>query len=117
MKSGIFMSTPFNEVSRKPVAQLWDAHKFGWAKPEEFYVNDYYKEYSKPRVVIRQTITDTQASGVGFLNSWTHPALDGKKFFVQAIDRSLIDGTATMTLKEINDEDIKVLKGLDNGFN
>lgn len=117
IKSGVFMSTPFNEVSRKPVAQLWDAHKFGWAKPEEFYVSDYYNEYSKPRVVIQQTITDTQASGVGFLNCWTHPALDSKKFFVQAIDRSLIDGTATLTLKEINDEDIKVLKGLDNGFN
>lgn len=117
VKSGVFMSTPFNEVSKKPVAQLWDAHKFGWAKPEEFYVNDYYKEYSKPRVVLKQTVTDAQASGVSFLNCWTHPALDGKKFFVQAIDRSLIDGTATLTLKEINDEDIKVLKGLDNGFN
>lgn len=68
------------------------------AKPEQLYVDAYYREYSQPRVIMEQSVRDKGAE-VNIFNLYHHPAIR-KTFFVQGISRDLIAGTARLTLKE-----------------
>ena len=70
------------------------------AKPEQLYVDSYYNEYHQPRVILTQCFED-RADVVGLFNRYRHPAMPDKIFFVQSLDRNLIEGSATLTLKEI----------------
>lgn len=70
------------------------------AKPEQLYVDNYYKEWHAPRVVMTQKLTDTDGGIVSLFAHYRHPMMD-KTFFVQGISRNLEEGYAEMTLKEI----------------
>lgn len=47
-----------------------------------------------------QRLTDTDGGVVSLFAHYRHPAMN-KTFFVQAMSRNLEDGSAEMTLKEI----------------
>ncbi len=97
----INMNTPQNVESSDGVVTIYDANALTVAKPEQLYVDSYYRESHKPRLLLEQTISDTGI--VSMFNHYTHPAL-GKSFFVLGITRNLMDGAAIMTLRELDNE-------------
>lgn len=93
------LSTPLNISTGDGVLEVYDRNGNVKAKPEQIYVNSYYTEYHKPRIVMEQKLRDID-NVVSLFNHYRHEALD-KEFFVQGIGRNLIEGRADLTLKEI----------------
>lgn len=93
------LSTPLNISTGDGVLEVYDRNGTVKAKPEQIYVDSYYTEYHKPRIVMEQKLRDID-NVVSLFNHYRHEAL-GKEFFVQGIGRNLIEGRADLTLKEI----------------
>lgn len=93
------LSTPLNISTGDGVLEVYDRNGNVKAKPEQIYVNSYYTEYHKPRIVMEQKLSDID-NVVSLFNHYRHEALN-KEFFVQGIGRNLIEGRADLTLKEI----------------
>lgn len=94
------MSTPVNTLTGEGLLTIYDHNREESAKPEQLYVDSYYKEWHAPRVVMKQKLTDTDGGIVSLFAHYRHPMM-GKTFFVQGISRNLEEGYAEMTLKEI----------------
>jgi hypothetical protein len=94
------LSTPLNISTGDGVLEVYDRNGNVKAKPEQIYVDSYYTEYHKPRIVMEQKLKDID-NVVSLFNHYRHEAL-GKEFFVQGIGRNLIEGRADLTLKEID---------------
>lgn len=93
------LSTPLNISTGDGVLEVYDRNGNVKAKPEQIYVDSYYTEYHKPRIVMEQKLRYID-NVVSLFNHYRHEAL-GKEFFVQGIGRNLIEGRADLTLKEI----------------
>lgn len=93
------LSTPLNISTGDGVLEVYDRNGNVKAKPEQIYVDSYYTEYHKPRIVMEQKLRDID-NVVSMFNHYRHEALN-KEFFVQGIGRNLIEGRADLTLKEI----------------
>lgn len=93
------LSTPLNISTGDGVLEVYDRNGNVKAKPEQIYVDSYYTEYHRPRIVMEQKLRDID-NVVSLFNHYRHEALD-KEFFVQGIGRNLIEGRADLTLKEI----------------
>ena len=94
------MSTPVNTLTGEGLLTIYDHNREETAKPEQLYVDSYYREWHAPRVVMTQKLVDEDGGIVGLFNHYRHPKM-GKTFFVQGISRNLEEGYAEMTLKEI----------------
>lgn len=93
------LSTPLNISTGDGVLEVYDRNGNVKAKPEQIYMDSYYTEYHKPRIVMEQKLRDID-NVISLFNHYRHEAL-GKEFFVQGIGRNLIEGRADLTLKEI----------------
>ena len=93
------LSTPLNISTGDGVLEVYNRNGNVKAKPEQIYVDNYYTEYHKPRIVMEQKLREID-NVVSLFNHYRHEALD-KEFFVQGIGRNLIEGRADLTLKEI----------------
>lgn len=93
------LSTPLNISTGDGVLEVYDRNGNVKAKPEQIYVDSYYTEYHRPRIVMEQKLRDID-NVVSLFNHYRHEALN-KEFFVQGIGRNLIEGRADLTLKEI----------------
>ena len=100
VKNTINLSTPLNDETGAGVTSIYDHLKKRQSKPEKLYVDSYYNEFHKPRVVMEQNLEDKIHGVVSPFWHYTHPAL-GKTFFVLGINRNLTEGSAKLTLKEI----------------
>ena len=96
------LSTPLNVASGDGLLQIYDRNGNVKAKPEQIYVDSYYTEYHKPRIVMEQKLMDRD-SIISLFAHYRHEALN-KDFYVQGIGRNLIEGRADLTLKEIGDD-------------
>ena len=94
------LSTPLNMQTGDGVLEVYDRTKYIKAKPEQLYVDSYYTEYHKPRIVMEQKVTDSD-DVAGLFHRYRHEALK-KDFYVVGISRNLEEGRADLTLKEIN---------------
>ena len=94
------LSTPLNISTQDGLLVLYDYTKAASDKPEKMYVDSYYNEYHAPRVLLEQKLMDKNGI-ISMFRHYRHPAL-GKEFFVQGIGRSLMEGYADLSLKEIN---------------
>jgi len=95
------LSTPINAATGDAVVSIYDYTKGEQAKPEQLYVDSYYTEYYRPRILMEQKLIEDNGI-IGLFNHYTHPALN-KAFFVQGISRNLIEGRADLTIKEIGE--------------
>lgn len=92
------LSTPLNVKDEVGLLTIYDWGKGVQAKPEQLYVDSYYKEYHEPRVMMEQNLEDGKY--ITLFNQFTHRAM-GKSFYVVGIGRNLMDGTASLTMKEV----------------
>ncbi len=93
------LSTALAVDTGNGVLTIYDYNKQLYAKPEQSYVDSYYKECHKPRVLMVHRMEDRDGL-VDLFSHYVHPAL-GKEFYVQGISRNLIEGSAELTLKEV----------------
>lgn len=96
----ISLSTPLDLSSGGGVLYIYDCIKQQQGKPEQQYVDSYYTEYHKPRILMTQKIEDRD-SNVSLFNHYQHPAMSDKLFYVQSISRNLMEGYAELTIKEV----------------
>lgn len=99
--NSVKISTPLNVRTNEAVLSIYDHNRQIQAKPEQLYVDSYYSEYHLPRVIMEQNFMD-QGDRIGMFKHYRHPMM-GKTFFVQGIGRNLEEGTAALTLKEIEE--------------
>ncbi len=99
VKNSVSLSTPTVVETDEGLLSVYDWNTGEKAKPEQLYVDAYWREWHEPRVVMEQNLMDTDST-VSFFDLYRHPAI-GKTFHVQGIDRNLTDGTAKLTMKEI----------------
>ena len=100
VSDSVKLSTPFDLSSGLGLLTIYDHNKHEQAKPEQLYVDSYYTEYHKPRILMKQKLDD-RAGIAGLFNHYRHPAMAGKKFYVQGIGRNLIEDYAELTIKEV----------------
>lgn len=98
--AGVTMSTPVNTLTGEALLTIHDHARQETAKPEQLYVDSYYREWHAPRVLMTQKLVDTDGGIVSLFAHYRHPAM-GKTFFVQSVSRNLEEGYAEMNLKEI----------------
>jgi hypothetical protein len=94
------LSTPTLVSTNKPLLAIYDIEQKEYAKPEQLYVDAYYNEYHKPKVTLSQNFENPQGC-ISLYNIYSHPALNGKVFYALGADQNLMDGTKTITLREI----------------
>ena len=97
--NSVSMSTPLNTQTGDALLSIYDCARGEQAKPERIYVDSYYNEYHKPRVLLTQKMRE-ESNNVSLFNHYIHPAL-GKTFHVMGISRNLREGWAELTTKEI----------------
>ncbi len=102
VNNSVKISTPVCVDTGEGVLNIYDHNRGDTAKAEQIYVDRYYTEYHLPRIILQQCMMDTTDGGV--VSIWNHYRLGtiDKTFYVQGISRNLTDGTADMTLKEID---------------
>ena len=83
-----------------PLAAVYNTREHVSAKPEEFYVDAYYNEMHTPKILLTQNLQDPGAQ-LSLFDTYTHPALPGKTFYILGASRNLTDGSLKLKLREI----------------
>lgn len=99
VNNAVKLSSPYNTLTGDALLNIYDRHTGETAKPEQLYVDAYWREWHDPKVTMTQCFEYSRHAH--FLNLYRHPAMEGKTFHCVGIDRNLTDGTATMKIKEI----------------
>ncbi len=97
VKNSVKLSSP-TTASGDALMSITDTNSGDTAKPEQLYVDAYWREWHEPRVVMTQNFED--GTHISPWNLYRHPAI-GKTFHVEGISRNLYEGTAEITMKEI----------------
>lgn len=97
------ISTPLDGTTGSGLLSIHDRISGREGKPEQLYVDAYYKECHKPRVLLSQNFEEDPGV-VGAYHHYRHPALPGCDFYVTGISRNLMEGCARLDLKA-NDND------------
>lgn len=100
VSDAVKLSTPLDLSTGYGLLSIYDRGKNQQGKPEQLYVDSYYSEYHKPRILMNQKLDDRDGI-VSLFNLYRHPAMTGKLFYVQGISRNLIEGYAELTIKEV----------------
>lgn len=95
----ISLTTVSETASGDGCLQITDNVTGDTGKAEAEYVNEYYDEMHLPRITMTQQMQDRN----GFVSPWRHyrSVAMGKNFYVQSIERNLLEGSAELTMKEI----------------
>ena len=100
VSDGTKMSTPLNTLTGEAVTDIFCVNTDRGDKPECLYVDAYYNEWHKPRVLLTQNMMGCQ---VDFHQKFYDKSM-GKKFLVQSVNSNLEEGTSEVTMKEINEQ-------------
>ena len=98
ISNGINVNAVTDATTDLPLKELYNATTGEMAKPEEHYVDQYYRAYSRARLIYETDLHD--GDDISFFNRYFSTGL-GKGFFVQALGRSLKFNIASLKLKEI----------------
>lgn len=82
-----------------PVESIKTNYSAHVSKPEEVYVDWFYREYSTPHLEVEQGIRC--GSEDPMLSTYALPALPGKKFCPMCVSRDLQDGSARIIMREV----------------
>ena len=99
VNNAVKLSSPYNTHTGDALITIYDRHTGETAKPEQLYVDAYWREWHDPKVTMTQNFDGMEYAH--FLNLYRHPAMEGRTFHAVGIDRNLTEGTATMKIKEI----------------
>ena len=94
----VYLNSVLDMSTSIPITSLYNATTNETAKAEEHYVDQYYREYSAPKILMETTLHDN--ANINFRNIFQSGALN-KTMYVQSINHNLREATATITLKEL----------------
>lgn len=97
------VSTPLDATTGAGLLSIHDRISGRESKPEQLYVDAYYKECHKPRVLMSQNFEEDPGV-VGAYHHYRHPALPSCEFYVTGISRNLMEGCARLDLKAIDND-------------
>lgn len=97
--NSVMLSAPRDTDTGQPLVALLDAVRWETAKPEQLWVDAYWREYHSPRLILEQSLEDTPGT-LDIFGCYSHQALSEKMFYPIAVTRSVAEATATITLKE-----------------
>lgn len=98
VSENVRLSTPLDRRTGAGLLSVRDTRREEEGKPEQLYVDSYYRECHEPRVELRQLVRETGEAWEW--NTYRHPALPGKKFRALGVGRNLMDGYAELKLRE-----------------
>lgn len=91
-------STATDSGTGRGVTALWDPRLGVMAKPEQIYVDWYYRELHEPRIEIDVTIKDPGTDPM--LLTWEHPSFPGRRFFPVRAGSDPVAGKLALRLRE-----------------
>lgn len=91
------LSAPLNEKTGDSLLSIHNFLTGETAKPEQHYVDAYWREWHEPRVLLSQGMFAHIAK---WYFTFRHPCM-GKRFYVQGIDYNLTADTAKVVMKEM----------------
>lgn len=97
VKAGVLLNAVFDDNTKLPIIQIYNATTNEKAKAEEHYIDAYYKEYSKPKVIMECSLID---SGIDFRHKFYSETLK-KHFIVQSVSRNIVNNSVNVVMKEI----------------
>ena len=97
LEAGVNINAVINLNNDSPLQTIYNATTFETAKAEEHYVNQYYGEYSVPRLVMEMTVHNS--SDISWRNNYRSTPLN-KSFYVIATSDNVRDNTTTIKLKQ-----------------
>ena len=106
VNNSVKLSSPRNERSEEALLSIYSVDAGEAAKPEQLYVDAYWREWHEPRVVMTQNLIDTvthdgtAGTDLSFLDLFRNNAI-GKTFYVQGISRNLTECTAEVVMREV----------------
>lgn len=98
ISTGVNLNAVINATTSQPLAALYNATTGETAKAEEHYINQYYTEYSRPKIIMETDLHDDE--DIAMNNIYISKAL-GKNFFIQSYGKSLREGIAHIKFKEV----------------
>ena len=97
VNAGVLLNAVFDNNTKLPITSIYNATTNEVAKAEEHYIDQYYKEYSKPKVIMECSLIDND---IDFRNKFYSETLK-KHFIVQSISRNVVNKSAQIVMKEI----------------
>jgi len=94
---GINQNAVVDMTSNLPVRSIYNANTGETAKPEEHYVDQYYRIFSTPKITMETTLHDND---INFEYQYESNGIN-KESYVLGISRNLKMNTATVKLKSI----------------
>lgn len=101
VEAQIAMSTPVNNLENTGIVSIFDKTNRNTAKPEMLYVDAYYNEYHKPRLMLEQNMQDR--GEITPFALYGHPAVN-KTFFAYSCEYDYMTGSCQLKLKETNND-------------
>lgn len=101
VEAKIAMSTPINNLQNTGIVSIFDKVNGNTAKPEILYVEAYYNEYHKPRLMMEQNMQDR--GEITPFTLFNHPALN-KTFFPYGCEYDYMTGCCQLKLKETDND-------------
>lgn len=92
------LSTP--SLDEFGLKEIKDTRSGESGKPEQFYVDEAYRECHVPKVELEHNARIE----VNRFDRYTHQALPGKRFFTQGLSRDLREGETLLKLREIGND-------------
>ena len=92
------MNTVINMTNGMPLTSIYNDITKETAKAEEHYVDQYYREYSVPRLILKTTLQDGE--NISFKNIYKSNTLT-KTFYPQSISLGLKNNEAEIIFKEL----------------
>lgn len=96
--SGVNMNAVIDATTNQPLTTIYNARTQTTAKPEELYVDQYYRAYSKPKIMM--TATMHNSTNIDTSNLYNSTVLN-KKFFIQSMNFDVRMNKKEITFKEI----------------
>ena len=96
LNAGVNINAVVDLNNDAPLQSIYNATTNETAKAEEHFVNQYYGEYSTPRLVMEMTVHN--GNSISWRNTYTSSPL-GKTFYVMAMNDDVRMNTTTIKLK------------------
>lgn len=96
--AGINQNAVYNNIANEQLQSIYNATTNETAKAEEHYIDQYYNEYSTPR--IQMTTTLHNGNNINFFNRYRSNPLN-KSFYVIGENYDVKNNNKTLTIKEI----------------
>lgn len=96
LKAGVNLNAVVDLTNDAPLQSIYNAATKETAKAEEHYVNQYYSEYSVPRLIMEMTVHNSNK--ISWRNNYDSAPLN-KSFYVIGMNDDVRNNTTTIKIK------------------